>query len=260
MTRAESEELIGQCGGAEGFLQLFDYLPMVRVYAKDYRGLEIGGESRTGRFFYGNRSFCEMRGLRHRDDLLGTTDYDYAMAPLAAQYVAEDLRVFEAGVPAVGRAWLVTEGDLQAQVWKSSKVPIFDSNGAPVALIGAMYAIKSGPEGVRGVDRFTGSLVYIQENLGEKLPLETLAKLAGYSVSRYVSKFKEYFGETPGNYIKRMRVIGVASALVEGDRSAGELAQEFGFYDSSHLTRHFKDVLGVTPRGFLANQTEGGGG
>ena len=247
MNLEESNKLIDLCGGRSGFLSLFDYLPMCRVYAKDYRGLWEEGGRKIGRFFYGNQRFCETRGVATQAELCGTTDYDYTVSALAAQYVAEDHKIFEEGVPAVGRAWLVAEADGRARVWRSSKAPIFDAKGQPLALLGAMYAVQSDPGEVLGADHFTASLVHVQNHLGEKLVLSDLAGMTGYSVSRYVSKFREHFGETPMNYIKRMRVTAAASELLQTTKQMSEIAYQFGFYDSSHLTRHFKEIMGVTP-------------
>ncbi|HEY3477343.1 MAG TPA: helix-turn-helix domain-containing protein, partial [Streptomyces sp.] len=40
--------------------------------------------------------------------------------------------------------------------------------------------------------------------------------------------------------------------LLDG-RPAAEVATLAGFYDQSHLNRHFKKVLGVTPTSFVAS-------
>lgn len=43
------------------------------------------------------------------------------------------------------------------------------------------------------------------------------------------------------------RRVDLARRLLLGGQPAGEVATAAGFYDQSHLTRHFKRVLGTTP-------------
>jgi len=53
----------------------------------------------------------------------------------------------------------------------------------------------------------------------------------------------------PHRYLTGRRVDLARRYLLDG-RPAAEVATLAGFYDQSHLNRHFKKVLGVTPTSF----------
>ncbi|MEV6212961.1 helix-turn-helix transcriptional regulator, partial [Kitasatospora sp. NPDC051914] len=61
-----------------------------------------------------------------------------------------------------------------------------------------------------------------------------------------VRAFSAAFGIAPHQYVMSRRV-DLARRLLLGGRPPGEVATADGFYDQSHLTRHFKRVLGTTP-------------
>jgi AraC-like DNA-binding protein len=93
---------------------------------------------------------------------------------------------------------------------------------------------------------------YIEQNLGQPLTLHELAQLAGLSIWRFATVFRQEVGVSPHRYICRLRVER-ARELMRGGLSAAGAATEAGFYDQSHLSRHFKTVCGVTPGQFLAS-------
>lgn len=243
VSRESQRELLDLCGGREGIARLFDFLTMCQVYGKDYRGVEQG---QPGRFFFANSRFLNEKGLHDDMAIFGKTDFDYYPSELAAQYIAEDAAILKSGRGVIGQAWLVVDQGKRARVWKSSKLPIF-SEGRAVAIIGAMYEVSG--ESVAGSwGALSGSLVYIQNHLSEKLTLEELAGEAGYSVSRFTKLFREIFEESPHQYIKRMRATLAAKKLLESNQSIGDIALASGYYDHSHFVRQFREVLGMSPK------------
>jgi AraC-like DNA-binding protein len=79
--------------------------------------------------------------------------------------------------------------------------------------------------------------------------LETLAREAGLSRFHLLRSFKERYGLPPHAYQVRLRV-AKAMQLLRGRVPPAQVAAECGFTDQSHFTRHFKQVLGVTPGRF----------
>lgn len=96
---------------------------------------------------------------------------------------------------------------------------------------------------------------HIEQNLSQPLTLNELAQLAGLSIWRFATVFRQQIGISPHRYICRLRVER-ARELMRGGLSAASAASEAGFYDQSHLSRHFKTVCGVTPGQFLASSRE----
>ena len=90
------------------------------------------------------------------------------------------------------------------------------------------------------------ALQHIEQHLGQPLSLAELAALAGLSVWRFATVFRQQMGLSPHRYICRLRV-ELAQALIRAGMPPATVASEAGFYDQSHLSRHFKNVFGMTP-------------
>lgn len=96
------------------------------------------------------------------------------------------------------------------------------------------------------------AIAYIDEHLHERLSLEELAAKAGLSVWRFATVFRRHAGVPPRRYICGLRVRRVQALLADGVPAASA-ASAAGFYDQSHLSRHFKSACGMTPGQYLAS-------
>ncbi len=88
---------------------------------------------------------------------------------------------------------------------------------------------------------------YIHDNIQEDITIEDLSHVANISKFHLIRIFRRQFGLTPHKYIINHRINKVRNALKRGI-SATHVAHEFGFFDTSHLNRHFKQMYGVTPK------------
>jgi AraC-like DNA-binding protein len=61
--------------------------------------------------------------------------------------------------------------------------------------------------------------------------------------------FKRHYGLPPHDYQLRVR-IGLAQRALREGRPAADIAADYGFVDQSHLCRHFKRLVGVTPSAY----------
>lgn len=95
---------------------------------------------------------------------------------------------------------------------------------------------------------------YIHDNLGQKLTLSDLARIANLSPYHFARLFRQEIGLSPHQYVVRCRVDQAKRLLTAGgDILIGEVAHRVGFADQSHFTRHFKRLVGVTPKAILQN-------
>ncbi|MFD7535475.1 AraC family transcriptional regulator [Streptomyces sp. NPDC059819] len=78
------------------------------------------------------------------------------------------------------------------------------------------------------------------------ITLEEAAGLVHAHPTHLVRAFTAEFGIAPHQYLTARRVDRARGLLLEG-RPAGDVARATGFYDQSHLTRHFKRVVGTAP-------------
>jgi AraC-like DNA-binding protein len=94
------------------------------------------------------------------------------------------------------------------------------------------------------------AIEYIDEHLDERLSLNELATRAGLSVWRFCAVFRQHAGLSPRRYIWRQRV-QKAQSLLAGGASPAAAALMTGFYDQSHLCRHFRSTCGMTPGQYI---------
>jgi AraC-like DNA-binding protein len=88
---------------------------------------------------------------------------------------------------------------------------------------------------------------YVDSHLDENVGLDTLASTAGLSVHHFARAFRQSVGEPPHAYLLRRRVERAQEMLKQTDLPLSDIALAVGFADHSHLTRHFKRLVGMTP-------------
>ena len=107
------------------------------------------------------------------------------------------------------------------------------------------------PGGVLPRHKLRAVIDYIHEHLDAELSLDHLAAVAHVSPYHFARLFKNSTGLPPHQYVIARRVERAKELLRDRERlPLAEVAAEVGFADQSHFTRHFKRLVGVTPRRF----------
>jgi AraC family transcriptional regulator len=91
---------------------------------------------------------------------------------------------------------------------------------------------------------------YIDEHLGEPIPLAQLAQLARLSPYHFCRTFKQSFGISPHRYHTRLRIERAKAMLETHSMSVTEIGMSLGFSDASAFTAAFRKVTGFTPRSY----------
>jgi AraC family transcriptional regulator len=108
-----------------------------------------------------------------------------------------------------------------------------------------------GPRQVLGQRKLQKVLDYIEEHLDAELALEHLASVAHLSPYHFARLFKNDTGLPPHQFVVVRRIERAKQLLRQRDRfSLADIAAEVGFSSQSHFTRHFKRLVGVTPKRF----------
>ena len=86
--------------------------------------------------------------------------------------------------------------------------------------------------------------------MSDSIDLAALAAIAGLSVYHFARAFKQSAGVTPHHYLIKRRIERAQEMLARTQLSLPEIALVTGFSDQSHLTRHFRQLLGTSPGQF----------
>jgi AraC-like DNA-binding protein len=87
---------------------------------------------------------------------------------------------------------------------------------------------------------------YLESHYADNPSLQQLAAAAYLSPFHLIRVFQYELGLSPHAYLTQVRVRHARSLLAQGQPIVS-VANATGFSDQSHLTRHFKRILGVTP-------------
>ncbi len=96
---------------------------------------------------------------------------------------------------------------------------------------------------------------FMEENLGENITLEMLAKRAHASKSTLLRAFKRMTGCTPVDYLIKLRIEKAAEMMEKNSNiRVIDASSATGFWNSSYFTKKFKAVIGMTPLEYLKKQ------
>ncbi|MGH8001618.1 MAG: helix-turn-helix domain-containing protein [Brasilonema sp.] len=89
---------------------------------------------------------------------------------------------------------------------------------------------------------------FIIDNLADNLLLGTMAQEVSMSQYHFARLFKQSTGLAPYQYVMHTRIERAKILLLKSQLKISEVASQVGFADQSQFTRHFKRILGVTPK------------
>ncbi|MET7665197.1 AraC family transcriptional regulator [Streptomyces sp. NPDC005463] len=87
----------------------------------------------------------------------------------------------------------------------------------------------------------------MEERLADPLPIADLAAAASLSVSQFARQFKASTGESPHQFLLRLRLEQACRLLRTSTTAIGEVAVDCGFSHQEHLTRVMRAKLDTTP-------------
>ena len=105
---------------------LIDNLPDM-IFFKDVKG----------RYVLNNQSHLRSLGLKHQEDLIGKTTFDFNPPELAKSYTEDELRVIQSKHEMLDKEELAAHKDIGEQRWHlTSRVPLIDNQGNVTGLVG----------------------------------------------------------------------------------------------------------------------------
>ncbi len=97
------------------------------------------------------------------------------------------------------------------------------------------------------ISRINKTFDYIESNLEKSMTLEELANVANFSKFHFNRIFHSIVGETPFQFILRVRIERAATLIASNKKeSISEIAHKCGFSDISIFSRNFKNYFQVS--------------
>lgn len=99
--------------------------------------------------------------------------------------------------------------------------------------------------------RINLALNFIENSYSENISLKDIADSAFFSVYHFHRIFSSFLGETPGDYLRRIRLEKAANLLnLQPDYSITRIAIETGFSSSAAFSRSFQNYFGISAKTF----------
>lgn len=108
--------------------------------------------------------------------------------------------------------------------------------------------IRSKSENTSDLDTVPMSIMYMRDNLTNKLTLTQIAKHVGYSDSYFRNLFLEKTSFTPIEYLNKLKIQKSCSLLQFSNMKINEIAYHLGYYDPYHFSKSFSKEMEISPR------------
>jgi AraC-like DNA-binding protein len=94
------------------------------------------------------------------------------------------------------------------------------------------------------------ALRYVEEHFTEPISLNTLAKRAAMSISKFTAAFKRHTGLSAATYISRFRMEQATNMLKNTSVPIGEIAAMVGYKHHASFSAAFQEQFGMVPSVF----------
>lgn len=119
--------------------------------------------------------------------------------------------------------------------------------GVLLSLLSASQAPRSSSGQARDHARVESIVSHMRGHLGESLDHREFERVSGLSTSRLQAVFREVTGYPPLDYLRRLRVEEARRLLADPRLSVKEIAARIGFRDTSHFSKVFRRIDGLSP-------------
>ncbi len=106
------------------------------------------------------------------------------------------------------------------------------------------------------INRINKVVNFVERNFSEDIKLQDLADTACFSQYHFHRIFATLMGETPKDFLRRIRVERAAMMLKSTNGSMGDIAFRCGFSSQATFSRAFKDYFECSPSVWKQNEKE----
>ncbi|MGF1488965.1 MAG: PAS domain-containing protein [Prochloraceae cyanobacterium] len=113
---------------------IIDALPYI-IWVKDTDGVYLACNHRCKDFFGASEQ-----------EILGKTDYDFFNPRLANLFRDQDKEVILKGFESINEEWITFANDRHRELLEIRRLPFYDNNGKPIAILGIGNNVTAGKE------------------------------------------------------------------------------------------------------------------
>jgi transcriptional regulator GlxA family with amidase domain len=205
----------------------------------------------TGAFLLGEAGLLEGRAATTHWAFQDSLTQRYPRVRLQPQAVVVDQgRIVTAGgaTSFISLALFLVERLLGAQVARAaSRMFLIDPNKAPQSAYAMFSTQKS-----HGDEPILRAQEFIESEIARASNVDTLARRVAMSRRTFVRRFHTATGNSPREYIQRVRVEAAKRLLEGGNLSIGEIARRVGYGDVVGFRKIFVRCTGITPADYRA--------
>ena len=241
--------------GGDGIYPVAEDDALLRVLKQALQKSELIMSVCTGAFLLGHAGFLEgQRATTHwskQDDL--AAQFSDADVQRNLLYVKDKVWTSAGVSTGMDLALSLVEQDVNAKL------------AHDVAKFLVLYMRRAGFEDqisppLKSQALETRALIETQSHISAhpelELDIETLAKRVGMSPRNFARAFKKESGQTPGAFVREVRLERARSLLVKSDLSIDDIAARVGIKVRHSFTRMFKQEFGLSPQQYRAQSQQ----
>jgi len=124
-----------------------------------------------------------------------------------------------------------------------------------VSYLWGKYSVRHSIRELNGLSpaKFSILMEYFRENIGRDISLLEMGGIIDMSPKHLCRCFKQATGESPYQYLLKLRINEAKRLLRKGSFSMTEVAYSTGFSSPSHFSTTFRKSTGMSPRSFQKN-------
>ncbi|QDV42362.1 HTH-type transcriptional regulator CdhR [Stieleria neptunia] len=220
--------------------KLFDSAPDAAFFVKDA----------DGRYVAVNESLVKRHGFRSKSDVIGKQPRDICQGEFGQVPSKQDEKVLRTGRPLIEHLEMQWDRPLNPVWCLTTKLPIHDSDGNVVGLIGFSRDVRVSIPTEEIPTAFAIALEEFERTLDAAVTPAWLAQRSRLTTQKLARFTRRIFDLTPTQLIAKIRIAAASRLLRSTNKPIVEIALACGFCDHSAFTRAFRRATGVTPSVF----------
>ena len=138
-------------------------------------------------------------------------------------------------------------GELYAEFRQADDASRLGIEGYALAMLGELARAQTRVERSARPPWLRRAADLLHASVGTTVEMADIAAEVNVSPVHLARSFKEHYGSTMSEYLRRLRVERAREQLLSTEKTLGQIAFEAGFADQAHFTRTFKQLVGATP-------------